>query len=126
MKFSEAMAALEAGKKVRLPEWPESQYIHLQQHWIQDERLRDCDIDCSWIKDNWELYEEPIKMYSFMEAVQLMKEGKKVKRLHGSFGDFSIKRAPCDFIFYCKESISFPLRISDVEATDWIIVEDKC
>ena len=124
MKFSEAMKALEEGKKVRLPIWPKEDYL--------DNSLMGGNIEhmsIPWpycLRYDWELYEEPIKMYSFMEAVHLMKEGKKVKRLHGSFGDFSIKRAPCDFIFYCKESISFPLRISDVEATDWIIVEDKC
>lgn len=116
MKFSEAMAALEAGKKVRLPEWPESQYIHMQKYWIKNEKLNDCDIDCSWVKDNWQLYEEPIKMYSFDQVIPFFKKGCQIKR----------KKWDCWYVLPNSYNYVFKFVSEDILATDWIVMEDKC
>jgi len=73
--------------------------------------------------DDWELYEESVKTYTFMEAVKLMKDGKRVKR--AQWND-SIRKED-DLYFYWSRigSGRFCPTIGDAEANDWILVEDK-
>ena len=81
MRFSEAMRALEEGKKVRREDWNEGCFVYVLNDCLFDEKgySRSIYLSATFL-ENWELYEEPVKTYSFMEAVQFMKYDGRVKR----------------------------------------------
>lgn len=73
MKFWEAMKALEEGKKVRGKSWD-------QDLWADSDSTRIYFTFSSASKEEWEIYAEPEKMYSFMEAIEGMGKRKKFRR----------------------------------------------
>jgi hypothetical protein len=112
MKFWEAAKALQEGKKVRGVEWWGCMLIKFL-------ILTFC-FPMQAFKVEWELYEEPVKTYSFAEALVLMKEGIKLRRPH--FREYS---AVCigkwGRIRWCSGD-NFPISIQDIEADDWTII----
>ena len=112
MKFSEAMKALEEGKKVRREDWNEGCFVYVLNDSVFDEKGSSRSIYLSApFLENWELYEEPVKTYSFIEAVQLMKEGKTIKRKY--WGSWYSMRITYDY--------TFKFTTEDIEATDWMV-----
>lgn len=94
MKFSEAEKALKAGKKIKLPKW-EKAYLHMNQdgelinHFEEGEELPTIalfPLDILWVMGNdWEIVGEetaavPAGTYSFGDAINSLKDGKKVAR----------------------------------------------
>ena len=69
--------------------------------------------------DDWELYSEPVKTYTFIEAVQLMNQGKFIKRLEKNIS-FCAKAG----WMITNEDEMINISIESFLATDWI-VEDK-
>ena len=67
------------------------------------------------LEDDWQIYEEKPKTYSFPEALEAFKNGKKIKRL------------AYDWAFTKKEffTIEQVFSYEDVTANDWIIIEEK-
>lgn len=127
MKFWEAIKALEDGNKIRCKDWPGGYYLYAQLN-VYDERIL-VDEECRAIfsaihvDKEWEIYQDPVKTYSFMESMELLKEGKKVKRKEWHSGWLTIERScichqdeymdPAPRHFYLK----------DIEASDWVVVE---
>lgn len=62
MKLSEAIAAMEQGKKVKRRGWHESRFIYLDSvtQQIRDEEELKYILNVHHFYDEWELYEEPI------------------------------------------------------------------
>lgn len=124
MKFWEAMICYEHGKKVRCKDWPENRFCHK----VKDNTSAADRMNLWFDKDKeWEIYEEPQKTYTFMEAVQLMKQGKKMgrKNLDGFLNMYDDEKIW--FITTANEE-SYKiflrgLKLQDVEATDWVVVE---
>jgi hypothetical protein len=113
MKFSEAIAALEEGKKIRSPQRKEENYFSKETGFNFDERD---------LENQWELYEEPEKFLSFLDVQKGMKIGKRFRRK-----DWDIRRiiyASLDGkILYCSEPLLYAfLEMEDFEATDWMEV----
>lgn len=108
MKFWEAMKALEEGKKVRCLRWSCSGYI-------ENTRM------FNYSEYEWELFCDPVKTYTFMEAIQLMKEGNKMRRPNYR-EDSSIFANKIGRIKWSNGD-RFPIDIADIEANDWIAVE---
>lgn len=110
MRLSEAIKCLEEGKKVRKTDWINTCYLHLVGKRLMDEEGGYYDLYSNCFYYDWEIYEEPEKTYSFMEAVQLVKEGKTVTRR--------------DYVG-CKlrESHFYINKIEDIEANDWIVCD---
>lgn len=65
MKFSEAMKALEEGKKVKRDKWPSDKYIKISNKLIvKSQKGRSNDYEFSLLTrhllaDDWEIYQEP-------------------------------------------------------------------
>lgn len=55
MKFSEAILMLEQGKKIRREKWPRNMYISI------DTFFQPGFISSEYLRDDWEIYEEPKK-----------------------------------------------------------------
>jgi hypothetical protein len=114
MKFWEAMKALDEGKKVRLKKWILD--IYLDKYAAYSFIFP---YDCS---DEWELYEEPVKTYSFSEIFPFLKEGKQCKRKNSPsclfIRDGRLVQEDDRVIFHC-----IYISLEDLEATDWIVVE---
>lgn len=112
------MKNLEEGKKVRVVNWPSHE-------WIDQNGLHDgCtlnDLNLQYIIfTQWEFYIEPVKTYTFMEAVQLMKEGKKMRRpdwIDKAYVHFNIHGYADKYIDPRNWNLE------DFESIDWIIVE---
>lgn len=113
MKFSEAMAALEEGKKVRCKHWAKDEYIDVNRAGAM------IALPC---KDEWEIYEEPEKLLTFVEVVKGLKEGKRFRRRFWA-NEYAI--IPGDQILEFKEQsgdFEITLRLKDFETTDWVQV----
>src|ERR1700677_3507089 len=127
MKFWEAMKALDEGKKVHCPSW--KGYVKWQMalnslnipHIIAQSGRDGIDF-CVYLYQclgaDWEIYEEPVKNYSFPEAIELMKEGKKMTRpswMENSYVHLNMHG------YFDKYGYPINWSIKDIEATDWII-----
>ncbi len=119
MKFEEAFTILREGRKVKSRDRMFDSLEDLSEYLnILNKRgiLRNFNME-------WELYEEPVKTYSFMEMIPLLKEGKKFKR--PIWGDYFLgyshsfylqgKNVPCD---------ASPFNMENIEANDWLEVEE--
>jgi hypothetical protein len=125
MKFWEAMKALEEGKKVRCLKWIKNEFIFKdpKHGFISDNDDIWKGPSGYWICEEWELYEEPVKTYTFTEAIQLMKQGKCIKRK--DWIGF-IREQGDSHLYWNRLGVGrFSPTIEEIEATDWIIVEDK-
>lgn len=78
--FMEAMLAARDGKKVRAP----------TRRWVTfvggiltyaDSEGGTAPLFSNYISDYWEIYPDPPREYDFMEAVEMMEKGKKIKSL---------------------------------------------
>ena len=123
MKFWEAMKALSEGKKVRIITWePNDKWVCNEgmTGWLyQAARDRDC--------NEWEIYEEPVKTFSFMEMVDHFEKYKmqgKFKRPHWEDGKFFFVDAynHARINFYGGEP--WYTFVDDIRATDWIQVKE--
>lgn len=124
MKFWEAMKALEEGKKVRCCNWLKHEFIFKELKYGFISYINDIWKGPSgyWVCNEWEIYEEPIKTYSFMEILPFLKEGKKIKRNDWSHHWKIINGLIC--IFCEEEYLPAHIYPKYLEATDWIIVND--
>ena len=111
MKFWEAMKALEEGKKCRACIWSEGEHVVS----VSDIVYELCDTEEYRLLDlvtcDWELYEEPVKTYTFQEIIPFLRDGKRVRRLSGSS------------ILVKGDNSGFCLTFKDVESNDWIVLE---
>lgn len=115
MKFSEAMKALEDGKKVRCCSWGEEEWVNKDT--ILPDWMR---LNCSCLIDQyWEVYEEPKPKLSFVEVVKGLKQGKIFKRAKWPEGMYVYedKYEHVHINLYGGELWHF--KIEDFEATDW-------
>lgn len=116
MKFSEAMAALEQGKKVRCKSWAKQCCMFLGQ---AEENTHMGLLYWKDAYEDWELYEEPAKMLSFSEVVKGLKEGKKFRRKDG----WILRKITSGYLMWGENEVFltrfFP-SIEDLEALDWI------
>lgn len=120
MKFWEAMKAMEDGKKVTWSGFNNGTYIdksNIGFLCLGDFYLKDL------IGNEWELYEEPVQMFSFAEVVNGMKQGKKYKRKDWQLKYHFVIQVH-DNHFFDQHGDQFYLNISHVEATDWIEVKE--
>ena len=112
MKLSEAMKALEEGKKIRMNTWNGGDYVDKNSNFTFCFPMHE--LCC------WELYIAPVKTCSFAEALVLMKEGIKLRRPH--FREYSaICIGKWGRIRWCSGD-NFPISIQDIEADDWTII----
>jgi hypothetical protein len=128
MNVVEAIRELESGNRVRDVDWDEG-------HWIRCEKLRfrkyaivneygsphlELDLNCL---TKWEIYQEPQKTYSFSEMIEGVRQGKTAKRKI-----WETNTAPVRYKYgFCltKDLIDkVALRVFDIEATDWVFVEE--
>ena len=122
MKFSEAMAALEKGKRVRASIWKKNHYIRMENKqegsitaWCGVPNLLEC---LGW---EWELYEEPEKQLTFAEVVKGLKEWKRFRRKSWPNIDYCIHVTAIGICesYTSKAWFAYP---EDFEATDWVEV----
>lgn len=125
MKFWEAMREMqENNKAVRCKRWyPESHaYLTLSGVVLYQVMGR---LDM-FAMEEWEIYQEPEKTYSFMEIVPLLKEGKtfKRKKAHSDYNLYLKLRGLCQGRLFWKCGREALMDISDIEADDWVEVHD--
>lgn len=115
MKFSEAIIALEQGKKIRESHWP-------AHNWISRDASSSGNLSMlhPLMKDDWEVFEEPKKTLSFSEVLKGLKEGKMFKRK--SWGPrYLISRdrdySGEDVLHVCAPASN--LSAQDIESNDW-------
>ena len=135
MKFWEAMKHLEEGKKVRCVKWGKNGNIHIKLPIGRPIELLD-ESGCSTqllissshhLFEEWELYEEPVKTYSFQEIIPFLKEGKKVKRKNWGISWSLHRTINSDWIIRKDiiEDFNLPnICLQNLEATDWVVVDD--
>lgn len=123
MRFSEAMKALEEGKRVRPKYWHKDCFLcRGSDGTIVDAAKSSMFCIEEWSLMEWELYEEPEKTYTFMEVVQGLKEGKRFKRK--DWGDWFLAYSQCTYIEGKGIPPCFaPFTIENFEANDWIEVK---
>lgn len=122
MRFSEAIAALEEGKKIRNSEWIKGKWVS-QEGADSDETIYYIPLD--QMKDDWELYEEPKPTLTFAQVVEGLKQGKKFRRSSWSINR-SISTVPVNphiIISWTHDKETYPFSVEDFEATDWICVD---
>lgn len=77
MKFWEAIKALEEGKKVRKIGWVKNDYVHLSKGLLIDEDGQYFEFDHKDFVGSWEIYEEAVITYTFMEAIKDLEDIEK-------------------------------------------------
>lgn len=128
MKFWEAMKLLQEGHIIRRKEWASSYGILLT---LLTERIIDTyekPFPIHFISDDWELYQETEKTYTFTEVVQGLKEGNRYSRKGWIVpGTVFIKESSIRIQFSSTHnSENYALTIIDLEAKDWIEVKEHC
>ena len=116
MKFWEAMKAIEEGKKVRSKDWPQTQ-------WVAKGDMADT-FDRSSV-DEWELYEEPEQLFTFMQVLPMLRAGRKFRRNNKTWIiDGYIYMFGNDPEGFLHNHLNFlcALTLADFEATDWVEV----
>lgn len=132
MRFSEAMRLLEEGKRVRCITWNKEAFMvskngNLIFYYI-DHRYCNSYSWNDWNKE-WELYEEPVQLMSFMEILPGMKMGKSYKRRgweENPQDTVSLRTYPYlngRLRFENQHGQLISLFCDDIEATDWYEVE---
>ena len=115
MKLSEAIKLLEEGKKIKKMIWTERQYLEHSRNSIRDERGSRWVIDEDDFGDIWQ--EACVTKYNFLEAVNLMRIGKKMKRI-GWGSSFTCKHG----VIVTNDITKFNAVVDDILATDWVEV----
>lgn len=112
------MKALEEGRSVRCKSWEPGCFVSLD----QGEECKFCGL-LLWkdLKNEWELYEEPQKTYTFMEVVQGLKEGKKFVRKYWIIDNINYVMTIAGLVDDNQRVCR--LYLTDFEATDWIEVK---
>jgi hypothetical protein len=124
MRFSEAMKALEEGKKVRACSWPVAEWLSNAD---ESDALPCLHLSSLWCCE-WELYQEPEQTFSFAEVVKGLKEGKKFSRAAWKDRDSHLEATECIY-FPSKKKINnqhgklCALWLEDYEATDWVEIK---
>jgi len=127
LNIIEAVQTAQSGKKIRRASWLPGEAIYHSSdrfRFASDDRLYENFLAYDIRADDWEIVPEPPKTMTFMEAWTAMKEGKKVKRLEMPqiyrIDKHEIFRQDCHTsAWYCAG-----LHFIDIEATDWIVVEE--
>ncbi len=113
MEFWQAMKSLQEGKSVRCKDWFPNSHAYLTPLGVVlfgiEGRL---DI---YIHYDWELYEQPIETYTFMEILPGLQEGKVYSRKGRVWKVYKTNSGN-------HEVIIGVFRIEDFEACDWIEV----
>jgi len=95
MNFIEAVKKMQCGKRVRLTHWRNDTYAKRE----NSSYLISCNqgniyhqfSEREILAEDWEIYEEQPKLYTFEEAFKLMKEGKTIKRQSSDIEFYFIK-----------------------------------
>lgn len=95
MNFIEAVKLAKEGKQIRIPSWSDGVSAYISDLNEEEEFCglywKNKDISHlirfipnvrSILADDWEIYEEEPKTYSFQEAIKLAKEGKKIRSVN--------------------------------------------
>jgi hypothetical protein len=120
MKFWEAMRELETGKKVRIRGSKPNTYLEKRDRIFY---FGTWSTLSSYIDDNWELYEEPVRLLSFAEIVQGLREGKRFRRKDSNLIIFAYPDKD-GTICIEKSNEAWIASLEDLEANDWIEVKE--
>jgi hypothetical protein len=112
MKFSAAMKLIEEGKSVICPAYGEGHIINLK---TLDKFMAYKEPFSYW-REEWQLYEESVRLLSFAEVVKGLREGKKFKRK--GWPDWDEIKLHKSGILHETLAEYIPL-IEDFEANDW-------
>jgi hypothetical protein len=137
LNFIEAVQAAKSGQKVRRAELWDDAYICVDSTLGEVMRCRGdytkplCPLVDDFLATNWEIVPDPPKTMTFMEAVEEMKQGKKVSRLvwrelYRMFLDtvsFRFERGGTER--WNLDKCGVPLKLEWLEADDWIVVEEE-
>lgn len=130
MKFSEAVKALEEGKKITHPSWREGEYVHIcnDLFFNSGQVLKNNKGKVTAITYNadgnhgYELYQEPVQFYTFQEIIPFLKAGKRVRRKSWHGAEY---RMDNKCVYRITDKSEFLCYLHDLEADDWIVVEDS-
>ncbi len=133
MKFWEAMKAVHEGKSIRRTDWRGSGRVYFNKDIYlglcheTDESLGDYFMHSTDFISGWEIYEQPEKTFSFMDAMKLVEDGKKVKRLGWNSIPF-IKRFGTSIgiksgVLLDPEGNQVALTLDDFNELDWVEVK---
>lgn len=117
MKFWEAMKALEEGKKVRSKEWAQTQ-------WVEKKDMADMFGRSS--VDEWELYEEPKHLFTFMQVLPMLRAGRRFRRDNETWttdGYIYMFGSDPEGFLHNHLNVLCVLTLADFEATDWVEVK---
>lgn len=110
MNFLEALKLAKEGKCIRDIEWYHSDYIYINDKNFVNELHSPYTPSIMEMLDEWEIYEKRPKTYTFIQAIEALKEGKMIRR-YGHDRELSNK------IKNNAEIFSY----DDLEARDWLI-----
>lgn len=117
MNFIEAVRLAKRNKKIRKVGWDEDEYITVngcKLMWAPDDTniSSEYTIDMNSLLQDWEIYEEKPKTYSFEVALLAFKEGKTISRSSYPWQYSKIR---------LKNLGNVTFRYEDIIATDWVI-----
>jgi hypothetical protein len=125
MKASEAIQALELGKKVRYRVWGSNEFVRVDQGGVlvdEDGHYSTLEIS-DYLTNLWELYEEPGHDWNW--AKQQLRAGNKVHRK--SWGGWYLYYVSREDIVYCEyvdkrePTTEKWISLEEEDATDWIL-----
>ena len=130
LNVMEAVRAAKDGKKIRRASWLPGEAIYHSSDRFRfacDDRLYENFLTYDILADDWEIVPEPPKTMTFQEAVEAMKQGMAITRASNRRFTFRYSTA-LNNRFVRIERLK-PLKeasfyIEDINATDWIIVDE--
>lgn len=124
MKFHEALkTAVENGAKIRYTGWCAGEYVYVKDGvlYAEDGEEQDELLSEHMLTDNWEIYTPPPKLMRFMEALKVLKNYGRVRRQNWKFTTSAQQTQGATFV--TDRGLRYDLRISDLEADDWVEVK---
>lgn len=121
MRFWEALKNYEEGRCIRCSSWPKDKYISLKKYdgvsFLDYYDWRYCN------GQDWELYEEPVQLLSWLEVVKGLKEGRSYRRQGWDKKRFA--NGDDEILMHGTEILGITeLFLEDFEANNWIEVKD--
>ena len=104
LDIREAVKATEAGNRVKRQIFGDYDIGH--EEWASY-KLEGDDL----LAEDWEIVPDPPKTVTFQEALQHLKQGKTIHRINGHK-------------YYYIPNHPHMFSIQDIDATDWVVVED--
>ena len=134
MNFIEAVRAAKNGKKIKRAGWlpacelgiDDTGYVLVYAHRADEAKVFSAHI-CHILADDWVVVSEPQKTMTWTEALELLKNGKKVRRLSWGNPSYHLVEKMDHFLGCCdvdRNQNPYSFRRSDIEATDWVEFEE--